>query len=160
MRTSPILALLLLLALTGCAHYISEQSRSQADPTINFRMLRKNTDAYRGKSVLLGGTVAAFTQNGEGTWIEVIQYPLNSRELPDLVLPSGGRFIATTPDRLDPATYTNEDVLVTMMGEVTGMTMQSLAGSQHLYPVIAIKEIHAVEFEDMSPPWGYLGGER
>lgn len=157
MRKPLILALSLLLMLTGCAHYIGEQSRAVADRSITFGMLRADPDAYRGKFVVLGGTVAAVTQTREATQLEVVQYNIDSRELPDVVTPSGGRFLATTAEVLAPASY-KPGALVTMMGEVAGKKVLPLQGAAYTYPVIAVKEIHALEFEDLSPPWGYLGG--
>ncbi len=158
MRKPLVLAVPMLLILTGCAHYISEASRVQADRSITFGKLRADPDAFRGKFVLLGGTVAAVTRTGEGTQLEVVQYNVDSRELPDVVTPSGGRFLATTSESLDPASY-KPGALVTMMGEAAGKKVLPLQGVAYTYPVIAIKEIHALEFEDLSPPWGYLGGD-
>lgn len=158
MRKLRIVALSTLLFLTGCAHYISEPSRAQADPSITFGKLRSDPDAFRGKFVVLGGTVAAVTRTREATYLEVVQYNVDSRELPDVVTPSGGRFLATTPGILDAVRY-KPGALVTMMGEVVGSKVQPLQGMPYTYPVIAVKEIHALEFEDLSPPWGYLGGD-
>jgi outer membrane lipoprotein len=146
-----ILAIAMLLLCTGCTHYISEQSRALADRSITFGMLRADPDAYRGKFVMLGGTVAAVTRTREGTQLEVVQYNVDSRELPDVVTPSGGRFLATTSEVLDPATY-KPGALVTMMGEVAGKKVP-LQEVLYTYPVIAIKEIRVLKFEELSPRW-------
>ncbi len=158
MRKPLFPALSLLLFLAGCAHYVSEPSRALADRSITFAMLRADPDAYRGKYVVLGGTVTAVTGTSAGTQLEVVQYNVDSRELPDVVTPSGGRFLAATPEILDLASY-KPGALVTMMGEVAGKKVQTLRGVAYTYPVIAVKEIHALEFTDLAPPWGYLGGD-
>jgi outer membrane lipoprotein len=147
-----ILAIAILLLCTGCTHYISEQSRALADRSITFDMLREDPDAYRGKFVMLGGTVATVTRTREGTQLEVVQYNTDSRELPDAVTPSGGRFLATTSEVLDPAIY-KPGALVTMMGEVAGKKAHPLQGVLYTYPVIAVKEIRALKFEELSPRW-------
>ncbi len=149
-----ILALFPLVFFTGCAHWISDQSRALADRTITFSKLRENPDAFRGKFVLLGGTVAAVARNAEGTSLEVIEYRLDSRELPDVVVPSRGRFLATTPESLDPAHF-KPGALVSLMGEVVGAKVQPLEGVAYTYPVIAIREIRAIELPEIHPEYDY-----
>lgn len=142
----------LMLLISGCAHWISEPSRVVADRTITLSQLRENPDAYRGKLVLVGGTVAAVMHTGEGTRLEVVEYRLDSRELPDQVVPSRGRFLATTPEILDQARY-KPGALVTMMGEVVGKKVQHPGGAE--YPVIAIREIRAIELPEIHPEYDY-----
>lgn len=157
MKKTLILALSGVLFISGCAHYISEQSRLTADRTISFGLLAEDPDAYRGKFVLLGGTVATLTRTPEGTRLEVIQHHLDSRELPDEVIPSGGRFLAVTHELLDPDKY-GPGMLVTMAGEVLGKQIIQRQGAAYTYPVIAVKEIHDIVFEP-PPPWELLGGD-
>ncbi|HEX9078497.1 MAG TPA: Slp family lipoprotein [Desulfuromonadaceae bacterium] len=147
-----ILPLVFLLA--GCSHWISTQSRAAADQSISFSQLRENPDAYRGKYVLLGGTVATAEQDGEGTRLEVVEHRLDSRELPDRAVPSQGRFLATTAWRLDPVTY-KSGTLVSMMGEVAGSRTRLLEGMEYTYPVISVREIHAIELPEIHPEYDY-----
>ncbi len=144
----------LLFIITACTHWISESSLAMADRSITFNQLRENPDAFRGKLVLLGGIVAAVTHSREETRLEVVEYRLDSRELPDQVVPSRGRFLATTHDLLDPVKY-KPGALVTMMGEVTGRRLQQLEGKEYAYPVIAIREIHAIELPEIHPEYDY-----
>lgn len=157
MRKPLILALSGALFISGCAHYISEQSRLSADRSISFALLVEDPGVYRGKFVLLGGTVATLTRTPEGSRLEVIQHHLDSRELPDEVIPSGGRFLAVTPELLDPDKY-GPGTLVTMAGEVVGKQVGQLQGVAYTFPVIAVKEIHDIVFEP-HPPWELLGGD-
>lgn len=150
------LAMVFLLLLAGCAHWISPQSRDMVDRTITFNRLIDNPDAYRGKYVLLGGSIASVQRGGGGTQLEVIQHHMDSRELPDESVPSGGRFLATTPLSLDPEKY-EPGTLVTMVGEVTGRKVQLLDGREYFYPVIAIREVHDIVIEQ-EKQWGYFGG--
>lgn len=138
-----LILLLTLLFVTGCAHYLSEQSRRLADRPITFGMLRQNPGGYRGKFVLLGGTVATVTLTQEGTRLNVIQHNVDSRELPDESIPSGGRFMAITPEALDPAIY-KPGALVSMVGEVAGTQVEFLEDAAYSYPVIKVKEICAI----------------
>jgi outer membrane lipoprotein len=156
MKVTLILALSVMLFISGCAHYLSEQSRRSADRDIAFVQLLEAPDAFRGKLVMLGGIVAAIERTGEGTQLEIIQHRLDSRELPDEAIPSGGRFLATTSAALDPDRY-GPGALVTLAGEVVGKRVQPLGGAEYTYPVIAIKEIHDIVIEQETH-WGSFGG--
>ena len=154
MRKPFILLIPLMLLTTGCTHWISEQSRAAADLTVNFSQLRENPDAWRGKLVLLGGTVAAVTRTREGTRLEIVEYSLDSRELPDTVNPSRGRFLAYLPGSLDSDRY-KPNALITLIGEVTGMNVQPLAEEENIYPVIAVREIQVIELPEIHPEYDY-----
>ena len=154
MRNPFICLLPVALLIAGCSHWISEQSRALADRTVTYSHLRENPEAYRGKFVLLGGIVAAVTHTDEGTRLEVVEHRLDSRELPDQVVPSRGRFLATTPESLDPAKY-KPGALVSMMGEMTGKELQLQGGAEYAYPVIAIREIRAIELPEIHPEYYY-----
>jgi outer membrane lipoprotein len=145
-----------LLILTGCTHWISEQSRELADRTIVFSHLSETPDAYSGTYVMLGGTVAAVKRGRDGTQLEVIQHDVDSRDLPDESIPSRGRFLATTPASLDPERY-EPGTLVTLVGKVTGREVHELQGREYFYPVVAIKEIHDIVIQQETE-WGYFGG--
>ncbi len=148
MRKGLIAAVPLLFLVTGCAHYLSGPARATVDRRVTFGQLRKAPDAYRGKVVMLGGVIADVTPLAAGTRLEVVEHPLDSRELPIEVVPSGGRFLAVTRERLDPERY-RPGVLVSMVGEVAGT--QSGKGCD--YPVIEVREIRDIVFEEM-PNWG------
>ena len=143
MKKRLIVVLPFLLLLTGCAHWISDRSRELADRSIVFSRLSETPDAYRGKYVMLGGTIAAIKRGGEGTRLEVIQHDVDSKGLPDESIPSGGRFLATTPAPLDPERY-NPGTLVILVGKVTGREVHLLQGREYFYPVVAIEEIHDI----------------
>ncbi len=156
MKATFVLALFLMLFISGCSHYISQQMRLSADRNITFGRLLEAPDAFRGRLVMLGGTVATIRRTREGTELEIIQHRLDSRELPDEAIPSGGRFLATTSAVLDPDRY-GPGALVSLAGEIVGKRVQPLGGVAYTYPVIAIKEIHDIVIEQETH-WGSFGG--
>ena len=133
MRKLCMLLVPFLLILSGCTHWISEQSRGLVDPTISFSNLRDNPDASRGKYVMLGGVIAAVTRGSEGTQLDVVQHAVGCTELPDESIHSEGRFLAVTPVTLDPEKF-EPGTLVSMVGEVTGKKVQLLQGRESNYP--------------------------
>lgn len=141
MRKLFFLALPLLLLVAGCAHNLSDKSRAAADRSITFSMLRENPDAYRGKVVLLGGTIADVSQTPEGVQLEIVQHDLDRRETPDETVASKGRFLAITDKSLD-LDKCRKDRQVSLAGEVTGKKVQQFQGAEYAYPVIAVRELH------------------
>ena len=150
MKRVLILALLALCCLSGCAHNISEQSRSQADMSIPFGSLFRDPDAYKGKFVILGGRIADKTPLEDGVQLEVVQYSLDGMESPNESSVSGGRFLAVVPASL-AAPVCRSGMLVSLAGEVVGKKVQQDYG----YPVIAVKELHVISSDEGTsiPTW-------
>ncbi len=154
MRKLFILILPFLLLLGGCAHNLSKKALSLADRTITFGKLRENPDAYRGKLVILGGVIEAVTQTPHGTQLEVEQYGLDGREMPDEASGSGGRFLAIVPEKLAESAC-GTGLLVSMAGEVTGKKAMVIEGAEYSYPVIAVRELRIIRppNEDFFRTW-------
>lgn len=144
-RTS--LLLFIALAIPGCAHVISEDTMKKIDSTISFEEVRKKTDGFIGKNVLLGGVVAGVKNSKEGGQLEIVQFPLDHTGFPIEVSRSYGRFIATSPDFLDSAIY-KDGRLVTLAGEIKGQKTRMLDGAEYTYPIIGIKEIYAWKMDE------------
>lgn len=143
MRKLFIAGLAGLFLLCGCTHIISEKSLELADPGITFGKLRENPDAYRGKFVILGGSVAEVRKGGDGVQLEVVQFPLDSTEMPEMTSESGGRFMVSLP-REHASVLFRPGMVVTMAGEVAGGMTRPLKGADYVLPVIVVKEIHII----------------
>lgn len=88
-------------------------------------MLLKNPDAYRGKIAILGGIIVNSANTEEGTYIEVVQKPLDYQDrIKDTDL-SSGRFLILYEGHLNAATYSKERG-VTVAGEVIGKKVRPL----------------------------------
>jgi outer membrane lipoprotein len=145
---------LTLLLLSGCTHLISEKSRMQADHSVTFRSLQENPDAFKGKFILLGGLITGIKQVPEGYQLEVIEYRLDSEEMPDTSARSDGRFLVIIPPDVGPATF-RPGMLISVAGEVAGKTVKPLEHTEYTYPVLVVKEIHII----VVPPGRYpVGG--
>ncbi len=143
MRGFFILLIPLLLFIAGCTHIISDASRDRADSSLEFGELRKDPDAFRGKFILLGGVVTGVQKVEGRVQLEVMEYPLDSEELPDISSASGGPFLVVLPSEVGYATF-KPGTVVTMAGEVVGKAVKSLENVEHSYPVLVVKEIHIV----------------
>ena len=135
----------LLLALTlmaaGCTHPISEESMKLVENSVGLRQVRENPDAFTGRNILVGGVIARVANDASGGEMEVVQFPLTGRELPDRSALSEGRFLAKMETFVDPVVYM-PGMLVTLVGEVKGSKTRELQNVEYRYPVIAVREIH------------------
>jgi outer membrane lipoprotein len=139
-----LLLLLTIISLFGCAHVISKEIREKADIELAPSDLLKKPDAYRGKIVILGGVIVNSTNTEEGTYIEVVQKPLDYRGRPEDTDISHGRFIILYEGYLDTAIY-SEGREVTVAGEILGKTIQPLGEMEYPYLLIKSSELHLLD---------------
>ena len=133
--------MLIIASLLGCAHVISQELRERADKEMSFTALLKDPDRYVGRFVILGGIIASSANTEEGTYIEVVQNPLDFRGRPEYTDISGGRFLILYEGYLDSAIY-SQGKEVTVAGEVIGKRVRPLGEMQYTYPLIKSSEIH------------------
>jgi len=90
---SVFLAMAAMLLLAGCAHVISKEALKEVDTTVTFSQVAQDPDAYKGKTVLLGGDIIKAQNFSNMTLIVVLQRPLGRRGEPAAGDVSEGRFI-------------------------------------------------------------------
>jgi outer membrane lipoprotein len=144
---------------TACAPAISKQVREQAGEPVPFEALLRRTDDYKGRVVIVGGYILETVNEPEGSWLTVLQSPLDSQNRPESSDSSKGRFLVWSKEFLDPVVY-SKDRRVTVGGQVIGSQERKLGSLTYQYPVIEAKEIHlwSKEGEHMGPyydPWYY-----
>ena len=135
------LIIIIILLMSGCAHVISQQLREQADKELTAEMLFKNPEAYRGKTVILGGIIISTHNRKKGTYVEVLQTPLDYRGRPEDTDFSYGRFIFVYDEYLDSAIFL-EGKPITVGGKVIGKTTRPLGEIEYTYPLIYAREVH------------------
>lgn len=162
-RTTLFLCLrlaLLLPILAGCTvSPIPKPLRMAAEHQPTFADIAARPDAYRGRAVLLGGTIIQTTNLPRTTEIEVLQKPLDHYDdQPEISDRSSGRFLVRCPGFWDSAVYAkNRDI--TVAGTVEGKESRSLDQIQYSYPVINCQGIHLwpnqLPAYAYPPPYGY-----
>lgn len=130
---------LFLSFLQGCSYAISRQLVSSADNTISFERLAENPNQFKGKIVILGGTIARTIQFNSEAKIEIIQRELDYWGRPKRINRSAGRFIVAVRGFLNPSLYA-AGMDVTIAGEVVGEG-RSLENTDRAYPLISAKEL-------------------
>lgn len=155
MKRFALLAAVLLLCLAGCGHVVSEQLRSSARD-IPPQALFATPDAYRGAVVILGGVIVGSANTKEGTYLEVVQKPLDSRGRPEERDVSSGRFLILYDSYLDTAIYARGRT-VTVAGEVVGTERRRLDEIEYPYLLLRGREVHIVEPGRPLPLWLGIG---
>ena len=171
MKIQPLIKLLLLgplLALVaGCATYpISKNLRVQAR-RVTFTQAIQNPGAVRGTTVIWGGRIVRTANNTNGAAIYVMMLPLNSDEWPEPRAGSPGRFIARSPQFLDPDLLARGR-LVTIAGTLNGVESGRVQQAPYTYPVLNVEEVHIWRrvrhpyggwfYPNVYSGWGYPGG--
>ncbi len=146
-KISPFILLLTFLFFFGCAHVVSKEARDLAIKEPDESIL-KNPENYKGKIVILGGIIASSINTEEGTFIEVVQKPLDSQGRPKDIDISYGRFIILYEGYLDTAIYSTGRE-VTVVGEVIGKKVRQLG--QIMYPYLFLKSKELYLFEPKAP---------
>jgi outer membrane lipoprotein len=143
----------------GCAHTISKAMRQQADMTISFTQLQANPEAYKDRTVILGGKILNTHNVKEGSLLEILQKPLDRYERPSLSDRTEGRFMVRCEKYLDPAIY-KQDREMTVAGRVLGARKGLIGETEYTYPLISCVELHLWP-EPLPPspygpyPWWY-----
>jgi outer membrane lipoprotein len=137
--------LVLAVLISGCAHVVSRDIRDKAAAELTFAEILRNPDAYRERTVILGGVIVSSINKEEGTYIEVVQKPLDYWGRPLDTDISHGRFIILYEGYLDTAIYSRGRE-VTVAGEVAGKMARQLGEIQYPYPLIKSREIHLFEY--------------
>jgi outer membrane lipoprotein len=132
-----------IILLQGCVYPISKNLVEKTDKTITFEMLQADPDMYKGKIVILGGSIAKITSMAEGALIEVNQAPLDYWGKPLRINENRGRFLVYTPMYIDPGIYALDRV-ITVAGEIKGTTLilpENKELTKYSYPVLVSKEL-------------------
>jgi len=149
----------------GCAPPVVPESLApQIDQALTFNQMVESPDTYRGKVVVLGGEILKAKALKGGTQLEILQLPLDSDQEPVTDrMESKGRFLALQKEFLDPATIA-EGTRVTVIGEVTGSTVDKMDEADYRFPTLDVKHLHrwdAKRAEQRSAPgpwWNVFGG--
>jgi outer membrane lipoprotein len=100
----------------------------------------RDTAAVHGKLVAWGGVVVETKNLAERTRIEVLGYPLDRRNRPDVDAMPTGRFLVDYPGFLDPVNFASGR-LVTAVGQIAGTLPGTVGDAHYLYPVIETSRV-------------------
>ncbi|KPV40084.1 hypothetical protein AN478_07965 [Thiohalorhabdus denitrificans] len=146
-----LFATLWILALAACAstpRFPVDEGVVEVTP----REAKRDMPSLEGSQVLWGGVIVNATNLEERTRLEILAYPLDGRQKPDVEADPQGRFLAEAEGYLETADYT-PGRRVTVSGTLKGTRKGRIGEAEYTYPVVAVedKELWA---EDRRSPAG------
>ena len=134
-----VLSLMCGCLLGGCTSVLSEKVLHDSEPRLAFQEIRQFPKKYKGRMVVFGGTLIQKETGKEGTWVEVLQRPLDWRLKPYLDDRSDGRFLVKTDQLLEPEEFT-KNRLITVAGIIAAPETRKLGSMEYHYPVLQLEE--------------------
>ncbi|MDD4933507.1 MAG: Slp family lipoprotein [Methylacidiphilaceae bacterium] len=152
----PAACLMLVGLLAACSPFSSDVKKQvQGQPS--FGAIRSNPSAYRGRMVMLGGTIAQTKTLKDVTLLEVLQEKLDSSDQPISTDKIGGRFLVRTSTFLDPSVY-SKGRDITVVGRLAAPQPGVIGEKPYTYPVVAASHIHLwPQYTAADAYWGYPG---
>jgi outer membrane lipoprotein len=138
------LALLMLVAglwFAGCAPTFPRQITDRVDRHVSFKELQADPEKFKGLWLMLGGVIVSSRNAKEGTYLEILQKPLEGDGRPVDTDATEGRFVVQTEEYLDSAVY-HRGRIITIVGEVAGQKTMPLDETTYQYPLLAAKALH------------------
>jgi outer membrane lipoprotein len=129
----------------GCTHVVSPDLRAKVDRSLTFKEVQENPNNYKNEMVIWGGVIIqALPQKDGSTLIEVLQQPLNWREVPKKTFSFHGKFLILAKEYLNPSAY-ERGKRITVAGEIEvemeGAQMEELTDNTYQYPLLLSKDI-------------------
>jgi outer membrane lipoprotein len=136
--------ILLILFAFGCAPVINKDIMSAAIRDVPLSDIKQNPEIYKGNLFVIGGIIINTKAAAEGSLIEALYVPVDSRGYLKGIGTSHGRFLALFPKEsgfLDPLIFKRERE-VTIAGEYLGTREGKIDEMQYEYPFFKIKELY------------------
>jgi len=141
---------------SGCVYPISKKIRLEAKSNLTIPMVQKDPAAFAGSTVIWGGIILNTANRPDGSDLAILEMPLDVFGMPQGAEYTRGRFIARSPDFLDPAIY-RRGRKITLAGAVAGIVKRPLGKTEYAYPVVTIKELHLWPTDHPVYPPPYYG---
>ena len=135
LRLVSLLSLLLLVSACAGTPDYTKYGASAVTP----QRISMQPQLAAGKAVLWGGLIMKTVNLKDRTQVEVLAYPLDGSERPQIDQQSLGRFIFEKPGYLEPASYTRQRQ-VTVVGTVTGTLPGRVGNADYNYPVVSVSQ--------------------
>ena len=139
---------LLALALIACAPapiYKSVPNAITAPPTL----VAQSPERYSGGDVIWGGRIVQVTTFANHSEVELLAYPLDSSQRPQLNDIGNGRFIAVMPGYVEPLDYP-AGALMTMSGKLNGTRVGMVGEASYVFPLVSVAQSHVWTPKEMN----------
>ena len=135
---------LLAVSLVSCTSAIRHDLMEQGTRNPSLAALIRNPEVYSDQLFVLGGIIARTTLKAEGSEIEALYVPADSRGYPQDDASSSQRFLAVYPREkgiLDPLVY-QKDRGISIAGTFTGIIQGKVDEMAYVFPVFRILQVY------------------
>ncbi len=153
------LLIVLVFYLTSCGPVLRPETMEMASSDVPLSIMRQDPSPFLGKLYVLGGIIVETKFTDDGSLIEVLYVPVDSRGYLKDLNESNGRFLALFPREsgyLDPLLY-RRGREITLSGEFIGLKKGRLDEIEYTYPLFEIREIYlwprVREYYYLPPPY-------
>jgi outer membrane lipoprotein len=144
-RTIQLITVFLLFSMIlwagGCAPVFPKEALDKVDRRVTFKELQKDPDQFLGIWVMIAGVIISTKTTKKGSYIEVLQKPMDRDGRPLDTDETEGRFIAQADQFLDEAVY-HPGRQITVIGEVVGKKTMPIDEIMYQYPLLTAKALH------------------
>lgn len=135
--------------ISACSN-VPKNIQSAPPGNIQLQDVVLNKTSTSEYAVRWGGEIIEVENSNEYSIIQVVEFPLNHYGKPNPTRASSGRFLAKTPNFVDPAVYKPGD-LITIAGEYNAEESARTVGEKRvLMPIINITESY--KWQPHQPP--------
>lgn len=149
----------LILFVFSCTPVLKPETMEIASREVPLSLMRENPDPYIGRLFVLGGIIIETKFTPQGSLIEALYVPVDSRGYLMSLNESDGRFLAVFPKEsgyLDPLIY-RRGRAITLSGEFVGLRKGRIDEIEYTYPLFDIREIYlwprVREYYYIPPPY-------
>ncbi|MFP4560803.1 MAG: Slp family lipoprotein [Thiohalorhabdus sp.] len=146
-----LFATLWILALVACAgtpRFSVDEGVAEVSP----REAKRDMASLEGSRVLWGGVIVNTTNLEDRTRLEILAYPLDGRQKPDVEADPRGRFLAEAEGYLETADYA-PGRRVTVSGTLEETRKGRIGEAEYTYPVVEVAD-QELWTEDRRAPEG------
>ncbi len=133
-----------LLALAACAPFHLSKWIDQKEDA-SFEQISSSEASFKGKVVVWGGTLVGRGVDAQGSWLEVVQRPLDLNWSPLLNDESSGRFLVYFKSGEIDLKEAREGRLATFAGSVAQGQTRTLGQRAFFYPALDYRDHHFLE---------------
>jgi outer membrane lipoprotein len=134
------LSLLLLTLVSGCASG-PEFDQDTYSTTFTPQQAARDSGNYIGSSVMWGGMLISTSNLQNGSQLEILGYPLQTSQRPNVELEPQGRFLVMSGDFLEPLDFA-PGRLVTVTGVIDQTRSGAVGDTEYVYPVVNVRNLH------------------
>ena len=116
-----------------------------------------NDAALARGTVLWGGTIIGASNLESGSQLELVAYPLDRTQRPQIGLPSQGRFVVKSDDYLETLDFA-EGRQLTVLGALDGLEEVTVGEARRELPVVRATDLHLWTGRGPGPRTGFTFG--